>query len=109
MAEVQCLRVQIKPGQTERLVGFLRSVRQREAEVQESLALEGVILESLFIERGGEHDYLVFYTRAEDLAAASAAFAASTLALDGETRQIIAETWAAAQALELVVDLERAG
>lgn len=107
MAEVQCIKVRIQPGQTEHLVKFLRSLVERGPEVQEALNAEGIVLESLFLERGDQSDYLVFYTRADDLANAGAAFAASALPLDLETKAMIAKTWADATALELVVDLER--
>lgn len=108
MAEVQCLKVRIQPGQTEHLLAFLRSLQERHSEVQDSLRAEGILLETLFIERAASHDTLFFYSRASNLAAASAAFAASSLPLDIETRQIIAQTWAEAQALELIIDLEQA-
>lgn len=108
MAEVQCIKVRIQPGQTDRLLAFFHSLHQRPAEVQESLRAEGILLETLFIERGASHDTLFFYSRARNLAAASAAFAASPLPLDNETRQIIAETWAEAVALECIIDLEQA-
>ncbi|MBL8985011.1 MAG: hypothetical protein JNJ80_01985 [Gemmatimonadetes bacterium] len=104
--QVQCLRIKLRPGTTDRMVSFLRGLRDRPAEVQASLALEGMTRESLFLERTEQGDYLVFYSRAVDLARAAAAFQTSQLPLDQETMRLIAETWESAVPLELIVDLE---
>lgn len=107
MSQVQLIRVAIKPGKTDRLVSFLRGLQNRGDEVRASLEAEGIISESLFVDQRPEGDLLYFYTRATDLAKASAAFQASQLPLDVETKQLISETWGRVEALELVVDLER--
>lgn len=104
MSQVQLIRVQIKRGETERLVRFLRGLGDRR-EVRESLELEGIVSEALFVDRRPEGDVLYFFSRAEDLAWASAAFQDSELPLDVETKQLISETWERVEALELVVDL----
>ena len=106
--QVQCLRIKLRPGTTDRMVTFLRGLPARSAEVQASMALEGMTRESLFLERTEQGDFLVFYSRAADLAQAAAAFQTSPLALDQETMRLIAETWESAVPLELIVDLERA-
>jgi hypothetical protein len=105
--QVQCIRVTLRPGTTDRVVEFLRGLTDRPAEVQASLALEGVSVETLFLERTDRGDVLTFYLRAADLAVAAAAFQSSTLPLDRETAALIAETWERTVALELVVDLVR--
>jgi hypothetical protein len=106
MAEVQCVRVRIQPGKTEQVVAFLKNLPNRPNEIQEALHSEGIILESLFLDRQPQADYLIFYTRAKNLAQANATFVSSTLPLDLETKQFIAETWAEVTLLETVVDLE---
>ena len=105
MSQVQCLRIKLKPGTTDRMVHFLKSLKDRDAEVRKSLQAEGILEESLFLDRTEAGDFLVFLTRAENLEAAAAAFQSSELPLDVETRTLIAETWESARPLELLADL----
>lgn len=109
MDDVQLLKIRLHPGQTDRFVAFARGLTDRSAEVQASLRLEGVRLETLFIERTAEADFIYFYSRAASLAAAAAAFASSTLPLDQETKTIITESWDTVGPLEVLVDLTAAG
>lgn len=107
MAEIQCLKIRIKPGKTQRIIGWLKGLKDRPQELREAQAAGGILLESLFLERAEEADYLVFYTRAENLARLGAVFERSALPLDLETKQIISETWGEVTQLEPIVDLER--
>ncbi len=107
MPEVQCAKVRLRPGTTERVISFLKNLNNRSDETQAALAREGVLLESLFLERTAEADYLIFYMRAENLAAATQVAQTSTHPFDVETWQLIQETWADAFPLELIVDVER--
>jgi hypothetical protein len=105
MAEVQCLRIKLRRGTTDRMAGFLRGLGQRREEVQASLEAEGILEEMLFLDRTETGDYLVFFTRARDLQAAAAAFQSSQLPLDAQTRALIAEAWESVRPLELLADL----
>jgi hypothetical protein len=60
-----------KPGKTEEFLAF--AARLRRDEVAASLAREGMLVETMMLERTGDGDFVVFYTRARDLAAANAA------------------------------------
>lgn len=106
MSEVQCLRIELVPGTADRVADFMRGLKDRSEEVARSLEAEGIISETLFLDRTEEGDFLVFITRAGDLQAAAEAFQSSTLPLDVETRRLIAETWKSVRPLELLVDLE---
>jgi len=106
VSEVQCLRIKLVPGTAERVSRFLRGLEDGPEEVARSLDAEGIVSESLFLERADEGEFLIFITRAHDLEAASAAFEDSSLPLDVETRRMIAETWEDARPLELLADLE---
>lgn len=103
--QVQLLKIAIRPGGTDRLVDHLRGLAERPGEVQRSLRAEGILAESLFLERSPAGDHLYFFTRARDLERAAEAFRASELPLDVETREVIGATWGKAAALEPVVDL----
>ncbi len=51
MAEIQCLKMRIKPGKTQRITGWLKGLKDRLEELPEAQAAGGVLLESLFLER----------------------------------------------------------
>ena len=108
MDELLGLRVKIKPGQTGRLTSFLRGLKDRPAEVVESLLAERIRLQSAFLDRQPDADYLYFYARVHSVDGANAVFDASPRPLDAETKAIMAETWGETQELELLVDLETA-
>jgi hypothetical protein len=50
-------------------------------------------VELIFLDRAPDGDYLVFYTKAKNLAQAHQAFETSTSHLDLETKKVIADTW----------------
>lgn len=106
MAESQCLRIPLRPGKTDRFVAWLDEVRPRRAEMLSAMAAEGVIAETMALERGESGEFVVFYTRAESLERANRAFATSEAPIDVETRAIIAETWDIERAQALTVLLE---
>jgi len=91
--ESQCIRVKLKAGKTEEFLAWARSLKDREPEVREALALEGMNAEFLFLERAQDGDYAVLYTRAESLLEANKAFEGSRLKLDQQAKKVMAETW----------------
>ena len=105
MSQIQCLRIRLRPGTTDRMADFLRGLADRPDEVAQSLAAEGIERESLFLDRAPDGDHLIFITRADDLEAAAEAFQNSQLPLDVETRELISETWQEVRQLELLADL----
>ncbi len=107
MAEIQCVKIRIRPGKTEQVLTFISNLKSRMEEAQEAVAREGVILETLFLERTPGADYIIFYMRAESLAAATQVAATSTHPLDVATRQMITEAWGEAVLLEQLFDIER--
>lgn len=106
MSEVQCLKIRLKDGTTNRATAWLKSLKGRRGEAVEMLQAEGMRVESLFLERTSDGDYLYFYARADDLVRANEAFMFSTLPLSVETREITQSTWGEIEQLELVVDLD---
>jgi hypothetical protein len=106
VAETQCLKIKLKPGKTEAFLNWASSLPERRDEVRKALESGGVITEQIFLERGPQGDYLIFYMKAESLARANIAFTESTLPLDIETKKVIAETWETEgiRGLEVIVD-----
>lgn len=107
MSDVQLLKVRLRADQAEGAIRWIRGLAGRGPEMARLIALEGLTVESLFLERDGDRCYLYQYARAPDLRAAHAAFMADTTPLSEETRRQIAATWEAAVALEPLGAWER--
>lgn len=109
MTEMQCLKIRIKAGQTEYARQWIAGLAARRDEVQVALAAEGITIESIFLNREPDGDYLLLYQRAASLVKASEVFIASELPLDVETKQFILDGWESVQLLDVLFDAERAG
>ena len=106
MYETQLLKVRIRPGMTERVIEFLRSLRERKDAALEAMRREGVTVESLFLERRDEGDYLYYYVKAKDLAHANDVNLQATDSLTLEIRAFISETWGEIASPEPLLDLD---
>ena len=84
----------IKPDQEPRLRGWLEELSSRQEEVQQSLAQEGTRQEQMYILPTSEGPVLVYVMEAEDVQRAYSAYGASTLQIDEENRQVLAEVLA---------------
>jgi hypothetical protein len=106
MAEVVCIRIRLKPESLAKVREWARVMSERREEALATLRDEGVLVESAFLDRASDGDYLVYYMRARSLAAAKAAVAVSTHDIDRYHQEFKRETWDVRTSLELLVDLE---
>ena len=77
-----CVRVALKEGTTEAVRDWFRTLIDRREETLESLKNEEVIVESAFLDRQPDGDFLIYYMRAQDIEKAMAVFQNSSLAID---------------------------
>ncbi|HKP95280.1 MAG TPA: DUF6176 family protein [Fibrobacteria bacterium] len=106
MYETQLLKIKIRPGKTAAVVDFLRSLRARKDLSLEALRREGMVVESMFLERREDGDYLYYYVKARDLAQANQVNMAATDALTMEIRSFVSETWDHIVSPEPLLDLD---
>jgi hypothetical protein len=106
MYQTQLLKIRIRPGKTERVVEFLRQVAERKEESLEALRREGMMVESMFLERREEADYLYYYVKSKDLAHAAQFNLQATDALTLEIRCFVSETWGDVSSPEPLLDLD---
>jgi hypothetical protein len=104
--QVQCLRVKLREGATDQFVNWAKELYNRMDNVYEALKNETMVVESIFLDRCDDGDYLVFYTRAEDLVKANEAMQSSDNQLDKEAIEIIQKTWESAKPLEVLFDVD---
>lgn len=92
MPEARCVRYPIKPDRREALLDWIARLEGRSAEMTETMAESGLIAEAVFTESSDEGDYLVIYTSARNLAAATKALSVSQRPLVREFNQLLVET-----------------
>jgi len=106
MPDTQLLRIRIKPGKTPRVVAFIASIRERRSEALEALEREGMLVESFFLERLEQGDYLYYYVKTGNLPRANAIHMGATDVLTSEIREFVEETWGGISSPEPLLDLD---
>jgi hypothetical protein len=106
MYDTQLLKIKIRAGKTAAVIEFLRSLQDRKDLALEALRREGMVVESMFLERRDGGDYLYYYVKARDLAHANVINMQATDDLTLEIRKFVAETWDHIVSPEPVLDLD---
>jgi Family of unknown function (DUF6176) len=106
MYESQLLKIRIRPGKTGAVIDFIRSLKDRQDLSLEALRREGMVVESMFLERRDDADYLYYYAKARDLALASQINMQANDELAQEIRAFIVETWDHIVSPEPLLDLD---
>jgi hypothetical protein len=104
--ETQLLRIRIKPGKTAQVVEFIRRLLERRDEALDALKREGMLVESIFLERLDRQDYLYYYVKAGNISRASAIHAEAEDPLTAEIRAFVEETWGEISSPEPLLDLD---
>ena len=102
--QVVCTRIELKPNSVPAVRAWAQEVTSRSSEVLETLVAEGVTLESVFLDRVGDTDYLVYYMRASDLQHAYSVGPKLKLPIQQYHNQFKRETWQQVTPLECLVD-----
>jgi hypothetical protein len=89
--QCQCLRIPVQKGKIKQIESWIAGLSDRENEVIEALRSEGIRDEAVFLMNEGEMSYLYLYSRSKDLMSAGRAFEESSLPVDIEFKQIMAE------------------
>ena len=106
MYQTQLLKIRIRPGKTEQVVDFVRSLGDRRDDAMAALRREGMMIESLFLERREDGDYLYYYVKARNLAEANDINMRSNDPLTLEIRRFVADTWGDMASPEPLLDLD---
>lgn len=106
MYQTQLLKIKIRPGKTAAVIAFIKSLRDRKEQTLEALRREGMVVESMFLERRDDGDYLYYYVKARDLAQANQANMEATDAFSMEIRRFVSETWGHIVSPEPLLDID---
>jgi hypothetical protein len=89
--DVKLARARVVDGKADRLREWYAELERREAEVRETLAHEGVLTESAFLDERDGDTYLYVLMEADDLAAAQAAGDEEAFEIDEQHHAVLAE------------------
>lgn len=106
MYETQLLKIKIRPGKTGQVIEFLRTLQERESQCLEALRREGMVVESMFLERHDDGDILYYYVKARNLLQANEVNMQATDPLTLEIRRFVSETWDHIVSPEPLLDLD---
>ena len=107
--QVQCLRIRIQPGKLDRVREYCAALPTRDG-LRDVLRDEGVLIETMCLDHTDDADYLLFYSRVENLKASGETFRQSRHLIDEEARTFMAETWelhGGVSRLEMIYDVDR--
>ncbi len=105
--ETRCVLIKLKPNSRDRVREWANTLNARKAEVLTTMQDEDVIVESAFLYRSEDGDFLVYYMKAENLLKAQKVAKESRHAIDAYHKQFKRDTWGSVEELELLVDFER--
>jgi Family of unknown function (DUF6176) len=104
--ETRCARFRLRPGSVERVREWAAELNRRTDEVLATLRDERVAIESAFLDRASDGDFLAYYMRAASIEGARDTAARSTHAIDQYHRRLMEEVVESSERLELLIDFE---
>lgn len=105
--ETRCVKIKLKPNSIEKVRDWAKTINERKAEALATLRDESVILESVFLDRNSEGDFLIYVMKAEDFDKAKNVVEKSTHAIDEYHGNFKRECWEDGKRLETLIDLDR--
>lgn len=99
-----CAKIKIKDGTISKVYEWKEYLNNHKEEVLQSLKQEGVFIESVFLDKQGSDNYLIYYMKFQNLEKAKIAFGHSNLNVDKYHAQFKQDTWAERQELELLIE-----
>lgn len=107
MLETQCVKIKLKPGSLSRVEEWASELKRRSLEVLQTLQDEGVIIESVFLDRTDQGDFLIYYMKAENFEKVREVAERSTHAIDTYHNAFKEATFESRQLLRPLIDFDR--
>jgi hypothetical protein len=107
MFETKCVKVRLKPGSLLRVRARADELKSRKEEALETMREEGMVVESTFLDRTSEGDFLICFMKAQSFEKAMGVVKQSLHAIDASHQTFKKDTTASVTQLELLVDLDR--
>ncbi|HMF54859.1 MAG TPA: DUF6176 family protein [Pyrinomonadaceae bacterium] len=107
MYETRCFKIKLKPDSIARVREWAETMNRRKDEAIETLRDETVVVESVFLDRTEQGDFLIYFMKAESFEKSAEAARNSKHSIDEYHRKFMKETRIEGTKLELLVDLDR--
>ncbi|HEY0461712.1 MAG TPA: DUF6176 family protein [Pyrinomonadaceae bacterium] len=107
--ETRCVKIRLKPDSIEKVREWAKTINDRKDEALATLRDESVILETVFLDRTDEGDFLIYLIKAESFERAKETVKNSVHAIDEYHQNFKRECWEDGKRLETLIDLDRTG
>jgi len=104
--QTNCVKIKLKSNSIEKVREWAKVMNERKVEALATLREESVILETVFLDRTNEGDFLIYLMKAESFEKSKKAVENSVHEIDKFHGQFKLETWESGKKLELLIDLE---
>lgn len=105
--ELSCVLIELREGSLEKVKEWAAYVSEHKVEALATLAHEKVTIESFFLTKIGNVDYLIGYMRAPSMKYAQEAVKTSKSKIDKVHHAFKKETWLGGKESDLLFDLSR--
>lgn len=105
--ETICIKVKIKKGALDAVHKWFQTLNERSDEVMQTLENEDVAVESVFLDRQGEEDYLIYYMKAKSIQKAREVALNSSLDIDKYHKKCFKEYCEDRIEIKSLIDFER--
>jgi Family of unknown function (DUF6176) len=106
MPHVWCIKIKLKPNSLVAVRRWVAVLQRRQQEELDALRAEGIVLESVFLDRTSMGAYLLCYLRAASAEQAVEAMQHATRVIDAYHEQVKQDTWGWCTSLELLLDFD---
>src|SRR4051812_44086137 len=105
--ETRCVKIKLKPDSIEKARTWAKTINERLDEALQTLRDESVMLETVFLDRNSEGDFLIYLMKAESFEKAKEAVEHSAHTIDEYHQNFKHECWESGEKLEMLIDLDR--
>lgn len=100
-------KIKLKKDSIPEVHAWAQELNRRIKEAMETLRDEGVYLETVFLDRADDADYLIYFMKVVDAKKAGKIAQKSKHAIDAFHKQFKKDCWIEKQPLELLIDFDR--
>lgn len=100
-------KIKLKKGSITEVKAWANELNSRVKEAMETLKDEGVYLETVFLDRADDADYLVYFMKVLDVKKAGEIAQKSKHAIDAFHQEFKKNCWESNHPLELLIDFDR--
>ena len=102
-----CVKTKLKKDSVEHVIEWFNTLKIRINEMIDTLKNEGVVIESVFLDKHGDDNFLIYYMKAMDISRVHEIFGNSTLPIDTYHKECWKKYCEGREILEELLDIDR--